>query len=58
LSADGKELLRENFDSKREPLPISFPVSGVKRLTLLVDYGSDQLDRGDHADWLNARLTR
>lgn len=58
LSADGKELLRENFDSKREPLPISFPVSGVKRLTLLVDYGNDQLDRGDHADWLNARLTR
>jgi len=58
VSADGKELLRENFDSSRAPLPISFPVSGARKLTLLVDYGSDQLDLGDHADWVNARLTK
>ena len=58
VSADGKELLRENFDSSRAPLPISFPVSGSRKLTLLVDYGSDQLDLGDHADWANARLTK
>lgn len=58
VSADGKELLREDFDSTRAPLPISFPVSGARKLTLLVDYGTDQLDLGDHADWINARLTK
>lgn len=58
VSADGKELLREDFDPGKDPLPISFRVTGVKRLTLLVDYGADQLDIGDHADWINARLTK
>lgn|GEM_PF-1410255 len=55
---DGKELLRENFDSARKPLPISISVAGAKTLRLLVDYGKDQLDFADHADWANARLTR
>ena len=58
VSADGKELLREDFDSTRAPLPISIPVSGVRKLILLVDYGADKLDLGDHADWVNARLTK
>ena len=58
VSVDGKELLRENFDSARKPLPISISVAGAKTLRLLVDYGEDQLDFADHADWVNARLTR
>ena len=55
---DGKERLRENFDSARKPLPISISVAGAKTLRLLVDYGKDQLDFSDHADWANARLAR
>ena len=58
VSVDGKELLRENFDSARKPLPISISLAGAKTLRLLVDYGKDQLDFADHADWANARLTR
>ena len=58
VSVDGKERLRENFDSARKPLPISISVAGAKTLRLLVDYGKDQLDFADHADWANARLTR
>lgn len=37
------------------PLPISVNVSGVKQLSLVVDY-ADRADELDHADWLNARL--
>lgn len=58
VSVDGKELLRESFDSSRKPLPISISLAGAKTLRLLVDYGKDQLDFADHADWANARLTR
>lgn len=58
VSIDGKELLRENFDSRKKPLPISFSVAGAKILRLLVDYGEDRLDFADHADWANARLTK
>lgn len=37
------------------PSPISVDLSGVKRLSLLVDF-ADHGDEQAHADWLNARL--
>lgn len=40
-----------------KPLAISVDISEASRLALVVDF-SDRGDEGDHADWLNARLTR
>ncbi len=39
------------------PLPVSVDLRGAKKLELLVDY-ADRADVLDHADWLDARLTR
>lgn len=39
------------------PTPISVDIRGAKRLELIVDY-ADRADVLDHADWLDARLTR
>ena len=41
----------------RAAVRIRVDVSGVRRLTLLVDFGKNQ-DIGDHVDWLNPRLIR
>jgi hypothetical protein len=35
--------------------PINVDITGVKQLTLLVDYG-EQMDLSDHADWADLRL--
>jgi hypothetical protein len=39
------------------PLPVSVDIRGARRLELEVDY-ADRADVLDHADWLDARLTR
>jgi hypothetical protein len=39
------------------PVPISVDIHGAGKLELVVDY-ADHADVLDHADWLNARLTR
>ncbi|MEN6449125.1 MAG: NPCBM/NEW2 domain-containing protein [Thermoguttaceae bacterium] len=39
------------------PVPVSVDLAGAKRLELVVDY-ADQGDVLDHADWLDARITR
>jgi hypothetical protein len=39
------------------PVPVSVDLRGAKQLELLVDY-ADRGDVLDHADWLDARLTR
>ena len=39
------------------PMPVSVDVTGAKKLELVVDY-ADRADVLDHADWLNARLTK
>jgi hypothetical protein len=38
-------------------MPVSVDVSGAEGLTLTVDY-ADRGDELDHADWLDARLTK
>jgi hypothetical protein len=58
VSADGKEIFHQAMEGKAKPLPLSLPVEGVQLLRLEVDYGKDQLDFADHADWADARLTR
>ncbi len=55
---DGETLYQSGpLTGNDAPRPIDVPISGVKRLTLLVDYGG-QLDLADHADWADARLVR
>lgn len=39
------------------PMPISVDIRGAKRLDLIVDY-ADRADQLDHADWLEARVTK
>jgi hypothetical protein len=53
---------REKYSGKTvrggdPPVPISIDVTGGKRLDLIVEY-ADGADVLDHADWLDARLTR
>jgi hypothetical protein len=56
--ADGKEIFRREMAGKAAPEPISLPMDGVERLRLVVDYGEDGLDFGDHASWADARLSK
>ena len=37
------------------PVPVSVDLSGVRQLSLLVDFG-ERGDELDYADWLEARL--
>lgn len=55
---DGKELYRSaEIVGGAEPALLDVPVKGVKRLTLLVEFGQD-FHIADHADWADARLVR
>jgi len=55
---DGK-VLYENPDARGDqpPIDIDVPLTGVKTLTLLIDFGKDQ-DVGDRVVWANPRLVR
>lgn len=53
---DGKPLFQsEILTGGDPPQDIRVELKGVKRLTLIADYG-DELDLADHADWGGARL--
>ncbi len=58
VTADGRALLAPTTVSGGEkPRRIKLDVTGVRQITLLVDFGKDQ-DSGDHLDWLAARVIR
>ena len=55
---DGRVLFKSGpVTGRDQPQPLCVDVTGVKELTLRVDYG-DQLDLGDQANWAAARLIR
>ena len=55
---DGRErYLSPIIHGGQPPTPVSVDVRGARKLELMVDY-ADRADVLDHADWLNARLTR
>ncbi len=55
---DGRELFNSGPISGRdEARPVSIDLSGVRLLTLIVDF-ADGLDLSDHADWADARLIK
>jgi hypothetical protein len=57
ISGDNKELFREAISGKDKPITINIDITGVRRLSILVDFGQ-QLDIADHLHLCNARITK
>jgi hypothetical protein len=59
ILGDGKELHREKYtlDRPREPLPLTFDVAGIRRITISLEPADGQ-DIGDQLDLCEARFTR
>jgi hypothetical protein len=57
ISGDGKELYSGNFSGADKAVPLEIDVAGVRKLTILVDYGQD-LDVGDYFDLAEARIVK
>lgn len=57
ISGDGKELYSGNFSGADKAVPLEIDISGVRKLTILVDYGQD-LDVGDYFDLAEARIVK
>jgi len=58
ISGDKGPLFEKMIRGRDEPLELDVDVRGVRRLQILVDYGDDQSDAGDHLNLCNARLTK
>ncbi len=59
ILGDGKELLKPvKLSGGKEALPIRCDVTGVKKLTVIVEFGKDGIDVGDHVDLGEARLIK
>jgi hypothetical protein len=57
VRGDDKVLFESNFTGSDAPRPIDVAVTGVRRLTILVDFG-DGLHKGDHLLLCNARVSK
>lgn len=57
ISGDGKELYSGNFSGADKAVPLEIDITGVRKLTILVDYGQD-LDVGDYFDLAEARIVK
>lgn len=57
LRGDDKVLLESKFSGSNAPRPIDLDVTGVRRLTVLVDFG-DGPNIGDHLLLCNARVSK
>ncbi len=57
IRGDNKVLFDEPIDDARGAVPLSLDVSGVNRLTILVDFGENQ-GFADHLDLANARVVK
>ena len=55
---DGRELLSKELIGGEPPTEIDVDVRGVRRLTVLVDFGADRSDVGDYVNLCNARLLK
>ncbi len=59
ILGDGKELVKPvNLSGGKEALPIRCDVTGVKKLTIVVEFGKDGIDVGDHVTLGEARLIK
>jgi hypothetical protein len=57
LRGDNKVLLETTLTGADAPKPVAVDLTGVRRLTVLVDFG-DELDVSDHLDLANARIIK
>ncbi len=51
-------LLEREIVGDDDPVDLDVDIRGVRRLTLIVDFGADEDDRGDHLILFNPRLTK
>ena len=59
ILGDWKPLLKSTvLRGKDASVPIRLDVKGVKKLTIRVGYGPDEIDTADHVDLVAARLIR
>jgi hypothetical protein len=56
ISADERVLFDRILTGGDEPVPVAVEISGAARLRILVDFGDDATDIGDHLDLVEARL--
>jgi len=57
IRGDDRVLLEKTLTGTDPPLPVNLDISGVRRLSILVDFGED-LDVADHLDLCEARIIR
>jgi len=57
IRGDEKELFRQAISGKDKPISLDLDITGVRRLSILVDFGQ-QLDIADHLHLCNARITK
>lgn len=58
ITGDERALLTRDVRGSDPPFEIDLDMSGVRRLKILVDFGEDRSDAGDHLLLCNARLTK
>jgi hypothetical protein len=58
ITGDDRILLSREVRGSDPPFDIDLDMSGVRRLKVLVDFGQDRSDAGDHLLLCNARLTK
>ncbi len=57
IRGDDRILLETTLNGTDPPLPVDLDIEGVRRITLLVDFG-DQMDMADHLDLCEARIVK
>jgi hypothetical protein len=57
ISGDGRQLFSGTVAGKDSPLALDLDLAGVRRLSILVDYGDD-MDVADHLDLCEARIVK
>jgi len=59
ISGDGKPLGEQlDLSGRTKPVRLRLGVAGVRRLTIRVGFGADELDYADHVDLADARLIK
>ena len=57
IRGDNKQLLRKDIAAGDKPLPINLKLKGIRRITILVDFGKN-LDIGDRLQLCDMRITK
>ncbi|GAB4157703.1 MAG: hypothetical protein Tsb009_34850 [Planctomycetaceae bacterium] len=58
ISGDGKVLLEADVKKGDKPRVVDLPVANYRELEILVDFGQDKNNAGDHLDLVEARIIK